>query len=110
MYKYNTSIQNQPPVTPAMRVLSQLASPYEYTSTHGDVMRARKAAEMADYNVEGDRLNADYDWAQQSAENAAISRGLQMMARDKEQRDSLRNSRMSSMQGMANSVLGGLFG
>lgn len=109
MYNYQTSLQNKPPITAQMRLLDGLTASTVYPSTHADIMRAKRASSIADYNVNADRINADYDWAQQSAENAAISRGLQMMTQEKERDDSLRNTRISSLQGMAGSLLGGLF-
>lgn len=112
MFQYQTSIQNRPPLDFGQRALDGLRdSPYEaqYGSQHSDILRSRGAANAADYQVNADKINSQYDLAQQRAEQAAIAQGLQMMADDKKRQQDLENNRLSVMQGFANGILGGLF-
>ena len=109
-YQYQTSLKNQPPVTPQMRALDGLASPYEYPGAHGDVMRGRAAQVSADYNVDADKMNAGYDLAQQQAQNALVLQGLGNLSQDRENQRKVYQGRLDLMRGMQNNILGGIFG
>lgn len=110
MFEYTTSLQNKPPITPQMRALDGLASPYGYPSTHGDIMRSRAGQIAADYNVAGDRANSDYSLARQQAENSLVLQGLGNLANDQENQRKVQQGRLDLMRGMQNSIMGGLFG
>lgn len=109
MYTYKSSLENRPPVTPQMRALDGLVSPYEYPSTHGDAFNSRAAKVSADYNVAGDQANTDYGLEQQRAQNALVLQGLGALASDQEQHRKVQQSRLDMMRGMRDSFLGGLF-
>lgn len=110
MFQYNTSLQNKPPVTPQMRALDGLASPYQYPGAHGDVMASRAAQVAADYNVAGDKANTDYALAKQQAENALVLRGLNNLAQDQDNQRKVYQGRLDMMRGLQNNIMGGLFG
>jgi hypothetical protein len=110
MYRYNTSLRNSPPVTPQMRALDGLASPYEYPGAHGDVMRSRAAQVSADYNVDADKMNAGYDLSQQQAQNALVLQGLGNLSQDRDNQRKVYQGRLDLMRGMQNNILGGIFG
>lgn len=109
-FQYNTSLQNKPPVTPQMRALEGLVSPYGYEGAHGDVMRSRAGQVAADYNVNADRANTDYALAKQQAENALVLQGLSSLSQDQENQRKVYQGRMDLMRGMQNNIMGGLFG
>lgn len=109
-YQYQTSLKNQPPVTPQMRALDGLASPYQYPGAHNDVMKSRAGQIAADYNVSSDRANTDYSLAQQQAENQLALQGLNNLAQDQENQRNAYQKRMDMMRGLQSSILGGMFG
>lgn len=109
MFQYQTSLQNKPPITPDMRALSGLVSPYDYPGVHSDVMRSKAGQVAADYNVAADRMNADYDLTQRNAQNAMVLQGLNTLASDKENRDRIQQSRLDMMRGLQRSIVGDLF-
>jgi hypothetical protein len=109
MYTYKSSLNNKPPVTPQMRALEGLVSPYDYTSTHGDAFNSRAAKVSADYNVAGDQANTDYELERQRAQNALVLQGLGTLASDQQQQRQVQQSRLDAMRGLRNSIMGGLF-
>jgi hypothetical protein len=109
MYQYQTSLQNKPPITPEMRALSGLVSPYDYQGTHGDVMRMKAGQIGADYNVAADQMNANYDITQRNAQNAMVLQGLNTLAQDRENQDRIAQGRLGMMRGLQAGVVGDLF-
>lgn len=109
-YQYQTSLKNQPPVTPRMRALDGLVSPYQYPGAHGDVMASRAKQIAADYNVNADRANTDYGLARQQAENSMALQGLGNLAQDQENMRNAQQKRLDMMRGFQGSILGGMFG
>lgn len=109
-YQYQTSLKNQPPVTPQMRALDGLVSPYQYPGTHDDVMKSRAGQIAADYNVAADRANTDYSLAQQQAENQLVLQGLGNLGQDQQNRQNVQQKRLDMMRGLQSSILGGMFG
>lgn len=108
-FQYQTSLKNQPPVTPQMRALDGLVSPYQYPGAHSDVMKSRAGQIAADYNVASDRANTDYSLAQQQAENQLALQGLSNLAQDQENQRNAYQKRMDMMRGLQGSILGGMF-
>jgi hypothetical protein len=109
MYTYNTSLRDRPPVTPTMRdgVLSGLSG---YPGVNEDVLRSQGAAAQADYALNADKMNADYQLAQQRAVDSLTTQGLGLLANEQANRRSLDQKRMENMRSFTNSLLGGLFG
>lgn len=86
-------------------------SPYDltYGSQHNDILRSKSAQNAANYAADADKFNATYDLAQQQAQQSLVNQGLQVLANDKQQQESLQQARLAAMQGFTNGVLGGLF-
>lgn len=106
--KYKTSLDSQVPYSPSP--LSGLASPYSYNGAHGDVLRSKSLSNAASADVSSQRAAADYQLAQQQAQNALVSQGLQMLSRDRRNKINYDTDRLNAMYGISNQLLRGLFG
>lgn len=109
MLTYNTSLQNASPGSAPLSGL-RLQSPYsKYGSNHQDILNAMGDAAAADYDVAQSKANAAYTLSQQEAQNQLALRGLNQMSEAQQNRNSVYNTRLQNMFGVANNLLGGLF-
>jgi hypothetical protein len=66
-------------------------------------------ANAAGYDIEATKANTDYAMKQQEAERQLVLQGLQMMDRAQQNQNSVYNTRLQNMTGLASNLLGGLF-
>jgi hypothetical protein len=110
MLTYNTSLQDSSPGYAPLSGL-RLQSPYsKYGSNHQDILNSMGDAAAADYDVAQSKSNAAYTLSQQEAQNQLALRGLNQMAEAQQNRSNVYNTRLQNMFGVANNLLGGLFG
>lgn len=114
MLSYNTSLKNEPPASDQRRAdaLSglRIKSPYkQYGSAHFDILSSMGDANAAGYDIEATKANADYAMQQQEAERQLVLQGLQMMDKGQQNKNSIYNTRLQNMTGLAGNLLGGLF-
>lgn len=86
--------------------MPNLDSPYgKYGSTHQDMLAGQMGALNANYEIERQKANTDYQTKQQAAERQLVLQGLQQMGEAQQNRNSLANARL----GGVSSLLSGLF-
>lgn len=107
-FQYNTGLSNAPPVSPDFRATALaglVPSMPGYGQNFEDNARKLGAANRAAFNIDASKANADYDLAQAAAQNALVSRGLEMLGEQRGQQRGLGLERMRMVTGL----LGGLF-
>jgi hypothetical protein len=114
MLSYTTSIQNNPPYSPQQRdnaVASMTApSPYgKYNQNHQDIVNSLGGKNAAQFDMASTKANTDYALDQQNAERSLVLAGLRQMSDQQQNQQSLRNTRLQNMYGLASGVLGALF-
>lgn len=114
MLTYNTSLPNAPPVDAASRAAAQAtvrsATPYgALGQNHRDVLNALASRQANAVNMEGYKANANYQLQQQQAQRQLALEGLGQMAQAQQNQNSLANTRLQNMVGLASTALRGLF-
>lgn len=107
-FQYTTGLQNAPPVPADMRssaLRGLIPQMPVYGENFADNARSLGAANMAAYNINADKANAEYDLRQRAEEQQLVNQGLNMLANQRQQERDLRLSKLSAV----NSLLGGLF-
>lgn len=80
-----------------------------YGAAHKDIMRASGRGNEALYNLAASKANADFSLQEQQARNQLALAGLQQMGQQQNYQQNLANSRLSAVNGIFNSLLGGLY-
>lgn len=107
-YNYNTSFRT-PPIGSQLPPDLWKGSPYQYGSAHRDVMNSVGGANSAAFDISATRADTDNQLAAQEARRQLVLQGLQQASRASQDQQNLQNSRLQSLTGTANSLLGGLF-
>lgn len=115
MISYNTGVQNNQPITPAMQqqALAGLAShgaALQYPGSAGDVYRARAMAAGMDYERAAATANNEYLANAQKAQQSTALAGLQQMAQAQQNSNSLANQQQSMKLDYLGKISGGLNG
>ena len=111
---YTPNLINAPPYSPQQRESALAAitapSPYgKYNQNHQDVMASLGGQAAAQFDMGATKANTDYALDQQRAERELLLQGLQQQAQKQQNQQSLTNTRLGNLYGLAGSVLGSLF-
>lgn len=113
MLTYDSTLSRQPPtraIDTGAAAKAMRMPPYgAYNQNHRDVMAALGGLAGAQFGVDSEKANADYDLAQQQAQRQLVLSGLQQMGAAQQNNNSLANTKLQNMVGFAGGLLGDLF-
>lgn len=113
MLNYETTLQAQPPVSPAMRQKAvagmHLKSPYGYSPQHQDLLNGLADQNAANYEMGADRANSRFGVQKLQAQRDLALQGLQQMAQAQQNQAELANARSGMGYGIVSNLLSGLF-
>lgn len=114
MLEYTSYLSQGQPAPQATVAKAQAAfsarSPYAaYGPAHNDIMRSAGRENAALFDLAASKANTDFSLQEQQARNQLALAGLQQMGQQQDYERQLANSRMASVNGIFNSLLGGLY-
>lgn len=114
MFEYTSYLSQSPPASLASaskaRAAFEAPSPYSaYGPAHNDIMRASGRENAALFDLASSKANTDFSLQEQQARNQLALAGLQQMGQQQDYERQLANSRLTAVNGIFNSLLGGLY-
>lgn len=111
MLQYNTGIQASPPINPALQAKAlQGLMAYAPAGHPGDVYAAEAQKQAVDYERQAAAANNQFMQQAQQAQQSTALQGLQNMAQQQSNDNSLANQQNAIRLGYAGQMLGGLNG
>lgn len=111
-YRTYLSPRQAAPDQDVARANAAFASPSPwgaYGAAHKDIMRASGRENAALFDLASSKANTDFSLQEQQARNQLALAGLQQMGQQQDYERQLANSRLTAVNGIFNSLLGGLY-